>query len=262
MAPNDVVSHNVAVNLAKGRSADGGAIEMPFAPPPPHLAVPAKPPTTVKIVAPLLGVNPYRSVGKMELWFDPLSVVKRATGWVVAPRAFITAGHCVWYERYGGWIYSAQFCPRYDNGCSKQFVVEKVFTLQGWIDSGANRDRQYDLAACVVTEPFTESEPPLPFRLGDPSVGVHAIGYPITPTPKYDFNGQRMWQSSGEVVDYDDGTWYAENDLTGGASGGPWLDDDQVVRGITAARPADPNLALSPPMGQGFQNLWDAVRNL
>lgn len=262
MPPNDVVSHKVATGAVKGRksNAEEGADMFTGARLSPLIVV--KPPTTVKIGGPLLNEAPFRSVGKMEMKFDPLAIVRRGSGWVVAPRAFITAGHCVWYHGYGGWVYSATFCPRFDAGCSKQFIVEEVYTLQGWIDSGANEDRQYDLAACVVTERFTGAEPPLSFRLGDPSVDVHAIGYPGKPTTTHDFNGQRMWQTSGEVVDLEDGTSYAENDFTGGASGGPWVDKDDVVRGITSSRADDPNVAISPLLNEGFQNLYDTVKDL
>jgi hypothetical protein len=68
----------------------------------------------------------------------------------------------------------------------------------------------------------------------------------------------------GDTTDEGDGMIWAENDLTGGASGGPWLrGDDEIVGGLTSARITDdPNLAVSPVFAQGFQNLYDAVKNL
>src|SRR5437588_3460907 len=69
-----------------------------------HVEV-AKPPTTTRVSGTELTTAPYRSVGKMRLVID--GKIKGATGWVVAPRAFITAGHCVYYKALGGWITEA-----------------------------------------------------------------------------------------------------------------------------------------------------------
>lgn len=264
MPPNDVVSHKLSLDLGKRRDSNAEGIELPVDFIGRKRAVPAKPPATVEITGQVLREKPYRSVGRMELRFDPLFDLKFASGWVVAPRAFITAGHCVWHKKYGGWIYGAKFCPRFAVDCEKEFTVETVYTLQGWIDSEGT-ERQYDLAACVVTERFTDAEPPLPFRLGEPGVDYAAVGYPTKPTSRHDFNGKHMWQATGETIDLDGNTYVMENDLTGGASGGPWLDlnDDEKVNGITASRANDdPNAARSPIFGQGFQNLYDAVKHL
>ena len=265
MPPNDVVRHDLRVFPRIDFEGESEPMPMPLMSRPPGLAL-AKPPNDTMITGQVLDVLPYRSVGKMKLFFDPLRSLE-ASGWVVAPRAFITAGHCVYTVSRGGWIIEASFCPRFNLSCpGTDYKVEAVFTLQGWIDQGPE-DRQYDLAACLVTERFAATEPPLAFVVNrDPALEYAAIGYPTKPISTHDFNGLRMWQSFGETQDEGDGLIWAENDLTGGASGGPWIrggGDDDIVGGLTSARITDdPNLAVSPVFAQGFQNLYDAVKNL
>jgi len=192
--------------------------------------------------------------------------VKGATGWVVAPRAFITAGHCVYYKALGGWITEAALCPRFDNACAKAYTVTAVYALKGWIDSGDDEDHRYDIAACVVSEKFADTEPPLSFDTSIlPGLKFTAIGYPITPITGHEFNGKRMWKSVGGLISAGGDIQWAENNLTNGASGGPWCEPDNnyVVSGLTSYREDDANRSASPMFSNGgFQNLYDAVKNL
>lgn len=202
---------------------------------------------------------PYCSVGKM--WIE-LATGKRvgATGWVVAPQAFITSGHCVYHPDHGGWITQAAFCPRYDGSCPKPFTVSAVYTLQGWLDG----DWAYDIAACVVTERFTTAELPLLWeKFTLPPLKALALGYPIKPTSKHEFNGKRMWRCLGDIESYSGGILTMANDFTGGASGGPWLTPpDAPAEGLTSDRGPSADLATSPVFGQGFENLYDAVKSI
>lgn len=267
MGKNDVVEHK----LVGGSGFDWNADVEPVA------ALGARPlkrkkdavlvaePNDTMIDGQVLDESPYRSVGKMMLKFAADQQAKGASGWVVAPKAFMTAGHCVFHHDFGGWISEAAFCPRFNLTCSKSFTVVTVYTLQGWID--ANDDWQYDLAACVVSEAFTGKEPPLAFETNRlPAMQYAGVGYPIKPTAKHEFNGKRMWQSFGDCQSYENGVLTAVNDLTGGASGGPWLEasESDAAGGLTSARPPElsPNLALSPYFTQGITNLYDAVKNL
>jgi hypothetical protein len=144
--------------------------------------------------------------------------------------------------------------------------VEAVFTLQGWLDNSiTNQNVPFDMAACLVTEPFAATEPPLLFVADRiPALQFAAIGYPGKPIPAHSFNGKRMWQSGGAMSSSSGGTIWAENDLTSGSSGGPWCvpQENWVVRGLTSSRTDDPNLAASPGLGQGFRNLYNAVKDL
>ena len=90
---------------------------------------------------------------------------------------------------------------------------------------------------------------------------VTGVGYPAGPP----FNGQRMFQSTGKVVrDSAPGTFEerffgAENDMTGGCSGGLWLDSSNTVVGLNSFVfvGEDPQVMHSPYFGQGFEDLID-----
>ena len=74
-----------------------------------------------------------------------------------------------------------------------------------------------------------------------------------------------MWQSVGASVSEKDDVIWAENDLANGASG-PWCDPDGNCRvyGLTSRRTdkAGPLEASSPALLDGFDNRYDAVKNL
>lgn len=262
MPKNDVVKHDLVVGEAIDWDADMQPMELPSQPEAPD-AKPllADPPTDTMIDGRVLTETPYRSVGKMGLRFVPETTLY-GSGWVVAKKAFITAGHCVYYRPKGGWIIRAEFCPRFNVACEKGWKVSAVYTLQGWLDG----DWAYDLAACVVTEDFGDTEPPVAFQTFTvPALEYAAIGYPMDPTSNHDFNGKRMWQSYGKFLKLENDRLYAENDFTHGASGGPWLEasESDDVGGITSSRSGDdPNIAKSPLFVEGFRNLYDAVKDL
>ena len=220
----------------------------------------AVPPVTTLVTDEERVTAPFRSVGKMAMVIG--GGKKAASGWVVARRAFITAGHCVFHPDFGGWITQAGFAPRYNNGVDTSFTVASVYSLRGWVESNL---WAYDMAACVVTENFAATEPPLAFNTGIiPALKDTAIGYPIRPIAGHDFNGKRMWKCLGKLVDLKDDLQYATNNMTGGSSGGPWCDasENNEVTGLTSARDDDPNLAHSPIFDSGFQKLYDAVKDL
>lgn len=121
------------------------------------------------------------------------------------------------------------------------------------------------MAACVVTEDFAETEPPLKFQDGIfPPSTFTAIGYPLRPIPGHDFNGKRMWKCVREFIKDFEERWWAANNLTAGASGGPWCDTDSIttVYGLTSTRKDDPEVASSPILLNGLENLYKAVKDL
>lgn len=267
MGKNDVVKHDLT-SLVRTDAIWSGD-EEPVEPPgaswlrPSGGAPPAPQGKTItrQVTAKEMEVLPFCSVGKMRMRFDPLRP-KGGSGWVVAPRAFITAGHCVYNHDIPNWVIEATFCPRFDGTCEKSFTVSSVYTLQGWLDG----DMAYDLAACVVAESFTIKELPMlwsPFTV--PELKYLAAGYPIVPTSEYDFNGKRMWRCQGQTAGFSNQVITMYNDFTPGASGGPWLEPpDAMAGGITSHRDDDvpEGQIQSPIFATGFQNLYDAVKNL
>jgi hypothetical protein len=54
----------------------------------------------------------------------------------------------------------------------------------------------------------------------------------------------------------------ATNNLTDGASGGPWCDNDSnyAVTGLNSNRENDANVLFSPLFDNGFEKLYDTVK--
>ena len=265
MANTDVVKHDLTVSL-RGGQIDWDESVDPVPIPHSGLRGPSAsalvgivPPVTTLVTDEERVTAPFRSVGKMILVIG--GAKKGATGWVVARRAFITAGHCVFHPDFGGWITQAGFAPRYNTRAETSFVVTSVYSLKGWVES---KLWAYDMAACVITENFATTEPPLAFNTGIiPALKDTAIGYPIRPIVGHDFNGKRMWKCVGKLIDLKDDVQFATNNFTGGSSGGPWCDNDDSfqVTGLTSRRDDDSNVAQSPTFDNGFQKLYDAVKD-
>lgn len=268
MAKTDVVKHDLTVSLradATPLNVDEVLDPIPFPRISPRLEAHERllvgPPVTALVSDEDRVKAPYRSVGKMAIMTSSGST-KGGSGWVVAPKAFITAGHCVKASEIGGWITKAKFIPRYNVTADKIYDVSTVYTLKGWAEG---EERPYDMAACVVTENFADTEPPLKFEatLFPPSKLI-AIGYPIRPVPGHEFNGKRMWQCAGDFIKEEDDLWEAVNNLSAGSSGGPWCDPAQkmLVNGLSAARGDDPDVAYSPDFFNGLDKLYQTVKDL
>lgn len=145
------------------------------------------------------------------------------TGWLVAPRTVITAGHCVFMHDHGGWAKSVEVIPGL-NDTTRPFgscSSSNVRSVTGWTTS---KNRDYDYGAIILPENC---------RLGDRTgyfgfsvksdaylmSSVHNLsGYPG------DKGGNQQWfmalkpkSVSSRVIKYD-------IDTMGGQSGAPvWL---------------------------------------
>jgi V8-like Glu-specific endopeptidase len=71
------------------------------------------------------------------------------TGWLVAPRTVITAGHCVFMRDQGGWARSIEVIPGKD-GAEMPFgsvVATRFASVVGWKRDG---DREYDYGTILL----------------------------------------------------------------------------------------------------------------
>jgi glutamyl endopeptidase len=145
------------------------------------------------------------------------------TGWLVAPRTVITAGHCVYLHDMGGWASSIEVIPAM-NGSSRPFgsaVSSNLRTVNGWM---LNRSRESDYG-CIIL--------PVDKRLGDStgyfgfavrndsflsSALLNLSGYPQDKGSEQQwFMAQRGKSVSEKVITYDIDTY-------GGQSGSPvWV---------------------------------------
>lgn len=165
------------------------------------------------------------------------SVIRHGTGFLVGPSTVLTAGHCVYEPRYGGWADRVEVRAGL-NGSAEPFGSSGSSELSaslGWVDL---QDHRYDYA-------FVELDEPLGERTGWFALGVlssaevygsamHVCGYPS------DLNrgAWNQWHSGGRTGLVDGQKLYYDADTFGGTSGGPvWIsrvDGSQVVVGIHA----------------------------
>lgn len=71
------------------------------------------------------------------------------TGWLVAPRTVITAGHCVFLHDHGGWAKSIEVIPGL-NDAARPYgsgVSSNLRSVTGWTSS---KNRDYDYGAIIL----------------------------------------------------------------------------------------------------------------
>lgn len=205
---------------------------------------------------------PWRMIVALEIQM-PGWAIRRGTGFMVGPTTVLTAGHCVYEPRYGGWAEKVTVQPGL-SGAVQPFgslTSSRMSTSMGWVDL---QDHKYDYALIELDEPIGE-------RTGWFSVGVlsaqslynstiNVCGYPT------DVNDDLLyqWHSGGEIAFVENQKLYYEADTFGGTSGGPvWLskkDGTQVVVGIHAYG-TKPSEHLGKPHNSATRVVPEILRN-
>lgn len=163
-----------------------------------------------------------------------------------------TAGHCVNGADIGGgfatrWL----FVPGYRND-ERPFGVwpaKRLFTTRGWSGSQSTR---LDIGAALLTRDDQGrgiedvlGARPIEFNRGRTG-NVDAFGYPAEPNPgafRFDFDGERLYScasplGSDDVVGPPPGDGPVplaiDCDMSGGSSGGGWVNGRGAVNGLTS----------------------------
>ncbi|TQF14930.1 hypothetical protein FJV41_16225 [Myxococcus llanfairpwllgwyngyllgogerychwyrndrobwllllantysiliogogogochensis] len=138
-------------------------------------------------------------------------------------RVVFTAGHCV----HGGgsgrnWFSNWAFVPNYHSGSPHgTWTSTSLWSKNGWTNNG---DRAYDVGAAVMNDRngtrIVDAVGGQGIKWGAPyGAYIYQFGYPAAPP----FNGSQLLFCQG-------GTWNEGGfpsiscNMTGGASGGPWLE--------------------------------------
>jgi V8-like Glu-specific endopeptidase len=145
------------------------------------------------------------------------------TGWLVAPRTVITAGHCVYMHDHGGWPKSIEVIPGL-NDSQRPFGSCTGTTFRsvvGWVNS---KQREYDYGAIIL---------PTNCRPGD-KTGV--FGFAVKDNPYLmnaylnlsgypgDKGGNQQWFMARRAKSVAPRVIYYEIDTMGGQSGSPvWV---------------------------------------
>lgn len=146
----------------------------------------------------------------------------RGTGWIVGPRTVLTAGHCLFLHRRGGWVRSVTVAPG-ASGAHRPFgwvVATEFRSVTGWVE---DESEAHDYGAIILPEGVSAA--PLGTMrfielLGDEAEGFTAniAGYPG------DKPENTLWWDSRTIAESDAAHLRYEIDTTGGQSGSPvWL---------------------------------------
>jgi Ca2+-binding RTX toxin-like protein len=158
-----------------------------------------------------------------------------------------TAGHCVFDAEFGGgyadnWV----FVPGYDRGARPfgAWPAARLFTTEGWARHG---DIRQDLGAVRLARDGEGrgiedvlGARPIQFRQSRAQTYT-AFGYPALPTLlQPTFDGERLYTCDSGVTGSDNPpgngaeTLRIDCDMSGGASGGGWVNAAGAVNGLTS----------------------------
>jgi hypothetical protein len=181
-----------------------------------------------------------------------------------------TAGHCV--SDGGAWNYNWVFVPNYNSYSTVPapygyWSAAQLWTTGAWF--GNNNDWANDVGSAVMYRNYQG------YRIADylGSQGIawnypvtyyaYAFGYPQGPP----FNGCCLYAEQGYTYNGGGGTIYMLNYMTGGSSGGPWLNwfdgNWGYINGHNDFKyNAYPQYMYSPYYGNQVMNLYNTVRNI
>ena len=145
------------------------------------------------------------------------------TGWLVAPRTVITAGHCVYMHDQGGWPKSIEVIPGLNDAARPygSYVGTSFRSVSGWVN---DKKREYDYGCIILpttsrpgdkTGVFGFAVKDNPYLL---SAYLNLSGYPG------DKGGNQQWFMARKAKSVAPRVIYYEIDTMGGQSGSPvWV---------------------------------------
>lgn len=156
------------------------------------------------------------------------------TGWLVAPRTVITAGHCVWMHNQGGRVASIRVMPgRNGTATEAPFVsslATHVRTTVAWIE---DKDSGRDYGCILLPKSFMNYSSLGSFGYASLSdldgLTVNLSGYPG------DKATGTQWFHSRKIKSVESRRFYYDIDTAGGQSGAPvwrFKDNQRHVVGI------------------------------
>jgi glutamyl endopeptidase len=138
------------------------------------------------------------------------------TGWLVDDQTVITAGHCLYMHREGGWAAAIDVYPGQDGATYRPYHgrASRLWTTRGWTDQksppadyGAIRlDQKISAVGTFGYGALADAE----LR----SLVCHIVGYPADKQGEMWGHGRRLSEIRSDTLTYDIDTY-------GGNSGGP-----------------------------------------
>ncbi len=181
----------------------------------------------------LIGKWPYSALCHLLITF-PSGRQESGTAWLISPRLAITAGHCIYNKRHGGYARSIAIWPGRHGGTGHRYQASPRFFVNApyktYDDRGdATRKQYYDYGGIVLGQsadsagafgfrPYTSAELT--------SKTVNIVGYPAQRPEPSNPNQHRwqygeLWGHAAAVYSIQDRLLYYTVDTTGGVSGAP-----------------------------------------
>ena len=179
---------------------------------------------------------PYRTTCKVsgDLKADKVSATISGSASLVGPNIALTAAHVAFLEYDKEWytFENLVFRPGYNGNANDENIddgnykgyssnYEQIYFPSSYM---INKDKQYDWALCVLTQPIGKYLGYFGLQhYDDPEelkqFSVTATGYPSQ--GNYGFNGRTQWASGGKIFETNDITFKFNALLFEGYSGGP-----------------------------------------
>ncbi|MBS1583032.1 MAG: trypsin-like serine protease [Bacteroidetes bacterium] len=199
---------------------------------------------------------PYRAIALL-ICRSRSGIVQYGTGFFISPTCLITAGHCVFDHRLGGWMERIEVCPGGCNAPYGQVIARKFKSVEGWT---VNRDDLYDHGAVILDNDdlFVAVGGRLGYRpcADDPARMIEVAGYP-------EDRAFRLNTARGTITRVTERLIYHDADTERGDSGAPLFHPGtSMVIGVHTYgdQPEQWNSAvrLRPSMAQVWQR-WSLI---
>jgi V8-like Glu-specific endopeptidase len=165
---------------------------------------------------------PWRAICALRITAKNGSIVW-GTGWLVAPRTVITAGHCVYLHALGGWPKSIEVIPGLNDAQRPygSYVGTSFRSVAGWVN---DKKREYDYGCIILPRASRPGDRTgvFGFAVKDNNYLMNAYlnlsGYPA------DKGGNQQWFMARKAKSVAPRVIYYEIDTMGGQSGSPvWI---------------------------------------
>lgn len=189
---------------------------------------------------------PYRAIVYLLMLF-PDGTSLRGTGIMIAEDTVLTAAHCTYDSRYGGWAKTIAVTPNSNGSLDRNSQISGVKAIATKEFLQANNS-DVDYAIVKLNKPMGFKTGSLTFA-SNFSVGqnIRIPGYPSSVNGAYT---TKMWESNGSIYSVDNQLMSFRSYISGGQSGSPVVDSNNRIISLAVSRNVGKTLAFGPVFDQ------------